>query len=229
MLPIHLVLYVTSECNLSCPYCNQMPMRSLLAGYEMTMQELTKMVHSSLDRGIHYKTIELTGGEPTLWKHFQEGTSVLLQSRVTDEVIFITNGRDASNVSNAAKNLGMGYVVSQSQATPEELNIHVNSGNKVLINPLKHKIVPRIPILDSTPAMCSMQKNPWGESVNYLGYAAEMVYYCGCACSNMQVLGFDSSVCCPFECDFITKFSDKKFDKDICSICLCNNLVWSNL
>ena len=109
---IHMTIWVTSRCNLRCPKCNQ---QNLLGDYDMPKEEFLDFVLSSRSRKIHYDTIELTGGEPTLWPHFKSALQLLQSTSIADWNTFVTNGRDAVHVASIAKTFAPVYGVSESE------------------------------------------------------------------------------------------------------------------
>lgn len=229
MIPLRLIFWVTSFCNHDCPYCNQSEVRDKNIGYEMSLNELNNFIISSQTREFHYKVIELTGGEPSLWSHFEEGLRLLSESKIADSITFITNGNNAQKVSEIAKLYAPEYYVSIQQATPKQVAIHRESGNTVLWNTNPHKPVPKEPVINSLPAQCAVGQSFRGERQNGLLYLKGMIYYCCNAPANMEIVGQDQSCSISFDEDFVSYFSNKLFDKEICSVCLCNHWVWSTV
>ena len=227
--PIHLVLWVTSQCNLSCPLCNQRYAREDYSHYNMSREELNHFVTSCQERNIHFSTIELAGGEPTLWPLFSTALAELKDSGICDRVTFITNGRDAARVAGLANRHGLFYVVSKSQCTEEQEATHKKIGVGLLWNKGKHLVIPTQPLPDSLPSVCSQRQDGHGRVVRQLFYLEGVVWYCCLAYTNSKIIGSDARLSCPFEEDFQSFFSKREPGLPICQICLCNKLVWDQI
>ncbi len=219
--PIHLVVWVTSRCNLQCPKCNEIDAMEASPDYEMPWSEFEYLVRQSLDRGIHYATVELTGGEPTLWLHFAEALELLRDSGVTDWATFWTNGRDAKTVAEIARRYAPVYGVSATQATPKQLETHRSINPNILVNSAPHKTTPQYSLPDTHPAVCVVSGNRLGVAVLQLGYFDRRVYHC---CTARSLGGSAYSV--PFDEDFVAHYRQQPRDQEICGRCLCNDRVW---
>jgi len=228
--PLHLVLWVTSRCNLACPHCNQAVTRSERPDYEMGRDELEQFIESCRSRGIHFATIELSGGEPTLWPLFAESIGLLQESGITDAVTFVTNGRDAANVAETANRYGLRYVVSANQCTAEDADTHRRLGVAVTWNELPHRVPPTEVQVGCLPADCSQRRDSSGRVVRQLMYLYGNVWYCCMAFANHRHIGADAgSLHCGFDEDFNARFHKRADDLPICGACLCNNNVWRQL
>lgn len=223
--PIHMVLWVTSLCSLDCPLCNQAATRHLDPTYSMDLAELTCILDSCVCRGIHFSTIELTGGEPTLWPIFNEAIDLIKKSGICDLVTFITNGRDPQATVETAKRHGVRYTVSTFQADSTDVEYHRKHGVAVMWNEHAHSVVPDEPLPDTIPAICSQTHDRQGQSVQQLLYYQGDVYYCCNAITNAAIVEGDSGLKCSFDDDFAAFFRGRDFTKSICSVCLCNRKV----
>lgn len=222
--PIHLVLWVTSKCNLDCPLCNQRFARHAWPNYDMPLEELDTIVRSCRERGIRFSTIELSGGEPTLWPLFEEGIARLQDSGITDAVTFITNGREAEHTAKIANRFGLYYVVSKSQATPEQIDIHRKTGVGVVWNEAGHRAMPTQIVPDTLPAACTQRQDMHGRVIRQMLYLHGTIWRCCMAHTNSHLLATDDELSCAFTEDFPTKFQETA--GDICQVCLCNAKVW---
>lgn len=227
--PVHLVLWVTSRCNLDCPYCNQRRVRSSFPEYEMSQEELDYLISSCLQRGIHFDTIELSGGEPTIWPLFESGLRKLSEAGIADNLTFITNGRDPEVVAGIANSLGLRYIVSATQCTPSQYNAHERLGVGVWWNKSNHKPIPTSAIPNSLPVVCTQRQNGSGRVIRQLSYIAGEIWYCCMAKANSYIVGGNASLHCSFDDDFLSYFSRRATDLPICSVCLCNKLVWDSI
>lgn len=224
--PIHLCLWVTSRCNLQCPSCNQGVTRQDNRGYEMDQKELSYFIQSCRQRRIHFSTLELTGGEPTLWPLFESGIAQLQEAKIADRVTFITNGRDAKNVAEVANRYGLYYTVSLFQCTEELKKQHEQYGVGVIWNTAGHRQVPIRPIANSLPADCSQRQDSHGRVVRQLYYLRGVVWYCCMAYAASKIVENHPRYHCPFDEDFDSFFRQRSGEWPICSVCLCNNKVW---
>jgi hypothetical protein len=220
---IKLVIWVTSACNLSCPLCMQAQNMKKNKGYSMSKSEIDNVVNSCLRRGFHFRTIELTGGECTLWKHLEYGYSRFCE--IADIVMVGTNGNNPQRIID----LGMKtWMVSSSQATPEQLAQYEPHKDKITFNGHSHKQIPVNPI-GTIPAKCTIRNAPNGEPQNSILYLAGNVYYCCNVPALEHKTPITADAVCKFEDDFIGKFIDKKYDMPQCAYCLCNSTVWEKI
>jgi len=230
--PLHLVLWVTSCCNLKCPLCNQTTAREVSPGYKMSRAELDHFINSSVERGIKYKTIELSGGgEVSIWPEFEYALKALRDSGVAEELSFITNGANAERVTDLAFTYCPCYHVSLQQATPEQVNIHRSKGVRVFWVNGPHLPSPQKLVDGSLPCSCQLHTDRWGFLVNQLLYYSGNVYRCCPA--NMHytffIDGLEKGYCVPFDSDFVTWARGKTLDCNLCAICLCNNKVFDRM
>jgi len=86
--PVLVLLRVTKTCNARCVMCNFWKEPS--KGY--SLEKFKQIVGSAKRLGA--KRIRLTGGEPTIWKHFFEALDFISESGL--ESAFITNGLNMS-------------------------------------------------------------------------------------------------------------------------------------
>ena len=225
-LPIYMCIVVTTKCNLHCQHCNQQDVMAYYGDYEMGLDELSYFIDSCKRRRLHFYAIELTGGEPSLWTHLEEGLRSLKKARIAGHLSLITNGNDAQRVSDLATEYCNWYNVSVPQATPQQLDIHRSSGLKPLWNPDVHHPTPKSPLQDAIPANCMVAKTRQEIEVMHLLYLHFNVYYCCMAASLQKITKPDPSLVCKFAEDFSHYFRERKFDKEICSFCICNTKVW---
>lgn len=215
-------MWVTSDCNLTCKWCSQKYTMAKNIGYQMPVSEVDYIVDSCIKRGIHFDIIELTGGEATLWENIEYGVKAF--SRICDQVTMVTNGNNPE----LAKSLGLKeWIVSASQANANQLKAYEGTPN-VSYNSHAHKKPPTSPIEDSLPAHCCTSVTIHGDPQTTMEYIKGKVYYCCDAFAHSEYVDLTDEVC-DFEDDFMNKFKDKKYDKQICRYCLCNSKVWEKL
>lgn len=214
-------IWVTSQCNLACKWCSQKYTMRQNSGYEMTLEEVEFIVNSCKTRGIHFDTIEITGGEASLWLNLEYGVRKF--SEICDTVTLVTNGNNPERI----KALGLKtWIVSASQATSVQLKAY--EGTPALYNTHSHKKLPEVPFENVLPADCCVSVSPVGKPQNAIEYIKGKVYYCCDAFAHSEYTGTEGIVC-SFNDDFISYFRDKRFDKEICRYCLCNHKIWNRI
>jgi len=225
-------LWVLSKCNLSCPFCNAKYGRERNKDYEMGLDELQMFIKSSQDRNLHYSSISITGGEVTLWKYLEEGVKMLFDSKITNKITLSTNGNNPERVIDISNMLDH-WVVSKTQATADQIAKYDNFKSKIVFNTTKHRKFPIKPIVNKLPANCCCKQDLippiplLGDEYNGVLYLRGKVYYCILAFTLSQYVNLEKiGAVCNFEDDFISFFKDKKYDKEICSYCLCNRRIW---
>lgn len=219
---LRLLIWVTSDCNLDCPLCSHKFTRKQYTKYQMNILEVHSIVNSIKKRGIKIDTIEITGGEPSLWNNLEQGVSLFKE--VCNHVTLVTNGNNPPRIINL--NLPH-WIVSSSQATPEQLRQYKNYN--ITYNSHKHKPLPIQSIPNSLPGECCVRTDCFGKPQNSLLYLCGKVYYCCNTPALIQRTPLRESLYCDFYDDFVTKFQDKKFYESICSWCICNAKVWKQI
>jgi len=217
---VRFIIWVTSDCTLSCKHCNQGYTISQNRGYQMTLTEVKYIVNSCKERGIHFGVIELGGGEPSLWVNLKKG--VKLFKKICDEVYLTTNGNNPELIMSLGLN---SWTVSSSQATRKQLAKYRKVRKKILFNGHPHKELPQMPVVNSLPAVCCV-KFFKGIPENCISYIRGNCFYCCLAFSLSGKAGLSDSIVCRFEDDFLSKFSDKTYNEKICSYCVCNGKVY---
>lgn len=227
--PLHLAIYATTQCNLDCPLCSQARLRNENPNYHMSLEEVDHFIESCLRRGIHFREVEITGGEPTLWRHFEEGVKRIYESHVADDVSFVTNGNNPELAVEVSTRYAPWYFVSLQQATPQQAHYHRRHGARPLWNTEVHRPPPTRPYPETLPCQCGATISRWGERCIGLSYFHGTVFYCGLAPSLQYITNPDPQISVPFDEDFITHFSNKKFDRPICAMCLDNQAIWRRI
>lgn len=217
-------IWVTSDCNLACPFCIQAhPMRTF-AGYQMQPDEVDYIVNSCKERNIRFDTIEVTGGESSLWDHLEYGVKRF--SEICDMVTLATNGNNPERIK--ALRLKT-WIVSESQATKEQMQHYEKQRSFLTINAHKHKRMPDKPLDNVLPAICCTSVSPQGEPQWTCEYIQGKVYNCPDAYPHTAKVGILPELVCDFTDDFISKFKDKNYMQEICRYCLGNQKVWNKL
>lgn len=216
---MRMLLWVTSKCNLSCPLCVVKHNQEILPDYEMSLGELYYFINESLSRGIYYDLIELTGGEPTQWFSFKTGIEMIYNGGICNGISLVSNGTSPEKIFEVEDMLEY-YHISITQ-TPKDQLKKFERREKAIYTSSKHKILPVEPVEGTLPADCC--------SSNQVEYINGKVYYCCNALLQSKVHGLTDDLVCSFEDDFMAKFSNKKYDKQICTTYLCNEKVWNKI
>jgi organic radical activating enzyme len=225
MTGLSMLIWVTSGCNLKCPLCIVRHAQKVLDGYEMGIAEVKFFIQSCKDRKIHFDTIIFTGGEPTVWKHLFPATVWFYLSGITDKIALISNGCLPQKIFDISPMLSH-YAISATQATAENIELFKRSGDTIVFNNEGHRTPQTEPVENSLPAVCGNSMDLLGKPTNQIHYMAGKVYYCCNALIQSEHTGLTDDLVCDFTEDFIQKFSNKLYDKAICSYCLCNDKVW---
>jgi uncharacterized radical SAM superfamily Fe-S cluster-containing enzyme len=219
-----LLLWVTSKCNLKCPLCSVKYIQKLLPDYEMSIEEVKEIIRSSKERNIHYGMIHYGGGEPTVWKHLKEATQLFYESGITDHITLISNGTNPDKIFDISHMLPC-YAISSTQCSKDQLNTFKNSGHKILYNNTEHVNLITKPQSNTLPALCCNACDYLSKETNQVHYINGKIYYCCYALVISEIVGLTLDLFCDFKDDFISKFADKIYDKNICQYCLCNSKV----
>lgn len=221
-----LSLWSTSRCNLKCPFCCAKYLQNQIPNYEMSMEEVNYIIQSSKDRNIVYEMILFGGGEPTVWTHLKEATEAFYNSGVTKNITLISNGTNPEKIFEINHMLCC-YAISATQCSVKQLAVFKKSGHKILYNNSPHRQLFYEPLDGVLPAICCTRKNYLGNKTNHTTYVNGKIYYC-CWAPHLDEMigGLTEDLYCNFEDDFITKFANKKYDKEICRYCYCNDKVW---
>ena len=91
-------IFVTTKCNANCPECAQKPTMISQPGYDMSIEEIEKLVYYSEMSGYVFEEIYITGGEPMLWKNIVKGLRILKAAGIAKKIILFTNGMVSGDV-----------------------------------------------------------------------------------------------------------------------------------
>lgn len=218
------MIWVTSRCNLHCKLCSQGHTMRSYPEFDMQKKEVDYIVENIKRRHIKIWTIELTGGEASLWDHLEYGVTRFRE--ICDDLTLVTNGNNPERVIA----LGMRrWIVSSSQANPVQMATYKRINGQIVYNSHRHKRLPESPVPGTLPAVCCVQTDPYRVRQNNILYLDNKIWYCCNAFALTERVPLSDSIYCGFEEDFISKFKDKRFDETICAMCLCNHRVWNKI
>lgn len=88
-----LVFQVCSSCQNNCRFCSHKGLILKYKNYHLSIKELKKFIYYTKKSGYYIGRLRINGpGEPTLWKHFNEGIKLLRNSGVVDKILITTDG-----------------------------------------------------------------------------------------------------------------------------------------
>ena len=89
----HFNIFTTARCTRDCPECSQRGFRTWGTGYELSLDELAQWIQCTKASGYpRYRSVILTGGEPLMWEHLEEGARMLRESGVGQQLNLFSNG-----------------------------------------------------------------------------------------------------------------------------------------
>ena len=81
------------SCQKHCVFCAHDGMMAAYNTYQLSMGELQKFIDCTKQSDLVIKELAVHGmGEPTLWKHFNEGIILIKRSGVAGKIVVTTNG-----------------------------------------------------------------------------------------------------------------------------------------
>jgi organic radical activating enzyme len=85
---------VCSACQNTCEHCAHKVLRSTYQGYQLSLEDLKKFIYYTKKSRYHIGRLSIHGGgEPLLWKHFNEGIKLLHKSRLINWIDVTSNGQ----------------------------------------------------------------------------------------------------------------------------------------
>jgi hypothetical protein len=123
-------------------------------GYQCSIEDIDKFIKYSQDAGYFWNDIVYTGGEPFLWKHWEEATNKLRESGVVGTIKAYTNGlwmKDRNEIHRRAEMFDQ-IILSKYPFNKEQ--VQISSG---LVTPLgrdEFVIHAKHSFPDSIPAIC---------------------------------------------------------------------------
>ena len=157
----HFNFLVTSRCNRDCPQCSQRGFRRGNSGYEMSLSAIEKWIEDTQTSGyLPYRSLILTGGEPLLWEHVEEGARLLRESGLGDQVNLFTNGDPTDRVTDKMMESLAGLRVSHYGDNSQAIErLQKRYGAKIQIaQRQRHYPIPRVLAgEDVLPAVCACE------------------------------------------------------------------------
>jgi hypothetical protein len=89
----YMLLEVCSACQNKCEHCAHAGLIAHNQNYNLPIQKLRTFLSYTLRSHYYIETLNLHGpGEPTLWRHLNEGIKMIHDSKVVGRIIIETNG-----------------------------------------------------------------------------------------------------------------------------------------
>lgn len=96
---LHLTLQVCSPCQNDCEHCAHGAMIGVDLGYQLSLHDLRAFIAHTRASRYYVENLWITGpGEPTLWRHFDEGIRLLHDSGVIGRICVTSNGQSLDRV-----------------------------------------------------------------------------------------------------------------------------------
>jgi hypothetical protein len=175
---LHLTLQVCSLCQNNCEHCAHAAMIEANRGYQMSMEDLRTFVEHTKASRYYIENLWITGpGEPTLWKHFNDGIKLLDESGLIGRIIVISNGQSIGRVDSSTwkhiARLGVStYPSNDHTEILRKLEEARQAGCEIDHRPRAgFRVMPEKGVPGSLPARC-MAPGP-------MIYADRVYYYCG--------------------------------------------------
>lgn len=214
-------LYVASACNLACEECIMQHIMKADKKYQMSMDEIEAFIDASEKSDYKFHFI-LTGGEPLLWKHLEEGLIRLRNSSIVNDITIFTNGLVNKKITQTVVDNVDSLRISEYLYNKEEIiDLQKKFGDKIKVvdrtefweNP--HKAVPEKIAL---PVFCL------NAECLYYNYR---VYACPHGLSIAKHNGSLLDISKPIEPNFLSGMFKVKAcqAKEICTWCISNRSV----
>lgn len=94
MIQMDLKFITTLRCSRRCNGCYQQPLIQSRPTYQATIDDVKNFIKVSEESKYVWHSINLTGGEPTLWDHLEEACSLLHKHPNITKLFVITNGNN---------------------------------------------------------------------------------------------------------------------------------------
>lgn len=226
ILKNQLCLMVTGACNLSCPNCSQSAWRADFADYHMTPDEILAV---SLNAQT-FDAVHIAGGEPTLWRHFEDGCVAICDSGLSDRIVVSSNCIEHDRLI-AALDAGLINKVycQTSNASPAGIRAIQSTHPKRIIIGRRtvHKRLPAKPLSGVLPARCGCDRP---------AIFAGRVYQCADVYPHSKRMRYDAALeraSVPVN-DNGRNWLDAIREMDrlrhpACRVCLANNRVWKRV
>lgn len=216
-----LTLMVTGACNLSCPHCSQGAWREYYFDYQMTPDEILAVSLA----GHRFNVVHIAGGEPTMWRHFEDGCVAVKDSGLSDRIEVSSNCYDYPRLIAALDGGIIDKVYCQiSNASPAGVKQLMRTHPKrILIGRHRpvHKPLPTKPMKGVLPAECGCDRPAVFDG---------RVYQCAGVYPHSVRMGYNLHIPKAFADiteDWLPaiKAMDRK-RHPACRVCLANRKVW---
>lgn len=224
-----MTLMTTGACNLDCPHCSQGAWRKDYVAYHMTPREIGEL--SARAHALHlapFKAIHVAGGEPTRWRHFEDGLAEARRTRLGKTIVVSSNCIEYGLLASALRRRLIDRVYCQaSNASAEGVRrLMAEFGERrVAVGRREvHKPLPARLLHGVLPAKCGCLR---------MAYFAGRVFQCAGAYPHLTRLGLsidEPRVWCRLDEDWAGFFrSSDPTRSDACRACLANRRVWEKI
>lgn len=216
---IPMSLYVTSACGLRCEECIMMGLMDSQRAYQMSLHELEHFIKVSEASRYRFDLV-LTGGEPTLWKHFATGVKLLRHSAICNSLTLFTNAMSIDALTEESVNCLDGIRISDYDNSHENIAaLKRRFGAKVqVVDRQEFWKNPSAPVPHSLPAQCL---NPEILLANYQVYACP--HSAAIAANNGSMARLSNPLAKGFLRGLLRIKARQQ--REVCTQCISNNRV----
>ena len=181
----HVTLFVCLACQRKCPQCSQKGLMKWKPKYQMSLDEIKLFVdYTKQSNCDQFKSIIVSGGEPLLWRHLEEGVQIIQKSCLARDVNIFSNGMNVRVITQRLiNNINVLRVSRYSDNKFVLFDLMVRFGPKkiVIVDREIHCPIPKTLFDNVLPAQCGCE-----------GYALcdNIMYACPMVPTISQEMGF---------------------------------------
>lgn len=220
-----LSIKVTSDCEKLCSWCPVKSWMNSNKGYHLSLDHVRDLVKYSKESGYHWQFIMFSGGEPMLWENIIEGSRIIKESGITNQLITYTNAmiadRDLDKVVSVSRNVDVIKISVYDYNDTQVRKIATNIENVILINRSYFFKMPDEPVENSLPADCGCSAYGMiGNRISLCSFMEFMIAYRGW---DIEQFKREFTHLKP---NFLSDFDGiNPFDRPMCSLCYGNMKV----
>jgi len=222
---------VCSACQYNCQYCCHKEMIEFYNDYHLTLEELDRFLYYTKKSNYFFREVCIHGsGEPTLWKHLNEGIRVLHDSEVVGGILLGSNGVSIGNIEeNTFEYIDQIRISGYPDAKKNDrlISLQKSYPEKIKINDIKMFLeVTKVAHLGTIPCKCICPLPM---------FIKDKIFYCnGAVFEAAKLKGVNILDChevyCELKEDYMKGYMfDKKRNYDLCQYCSYNDKIAKNL
>jgi hypothetical protein len=189
----------------------------------MRLRELDMLCEAVEKRGLHYKQLRISGGEPTVWYWRVQGLRILREAKIADKIVLFSNCIDLHALLTLIE-LGLIDSIKTMTANTNKETLRklrkLKLGKFIDLYTGEHKPLPLHPFTNVLPASCNC---------NQLCVVSTRVYQCSNYYSHMRRMG-KPIMSQPVTEDWPAHFAAvDRLNSEACTVCLANRKVWKQI